>query len=55
MPGPRSDKALPGRTTAPLPEQNAHRDEALDEEEKILSGHPDVNMPALLTRDVKGG
>jgi hypothetical protein len=25
------------------------------EEEKLLAGRPDVNFPALLTRDVKGG
>jgi hypothetical protein len=31
-------------------------DEALwDDEEKILAGRPDVNMPALLPRDVQGG
>lgn len=31
------------------------RDEINEDEEKILSGRPDVNMPALLTKDVKGG
>jgi hypothetical protein len=30
-------------------------DESLWEEEKLLAGRIDVNMPALLTRDVKGG
>ena len=30
-------------------------DEPVLEEEKILAGHIDVNMPALLTRDVPGG
>jgi Protein of unknown function (DUF2934) len=30
-------------------------DEPVDDEEKILFGRPDVNMPALLTRDVRGG
>jgi hypothetical protein len=30
-------------------------DETFDDEEKLLDGHHDVNMPALLTRDVKGG
>jgi Protein of unknown function (DUF2934) len=29
--------------------------EQMLEEEKILAGHDDVNMPALLTRDVQGG
>jgi hypothetical protein len=30
-------------------------DEPLPDEEKILAGRPDVNMPALLTKDVLGG
>jgi hypothetical protein len=30
-------------------------DEFLQDEEKILAGRPDANMPALLTRDVPGG
>ncbi len=29
--------------------------DAMDDEEKILAGNPDVNYPALLTRDVQGG
>jgi hypothetical protein len=29
--------------------------EPIEDEERILAGHPDVNMPALLTRDVLGG
>jgi hypothetical protein len=33
-----------------------HRDdEPLEDEEKVLAGHPDANMPALLTKDVRGG
>ena len=32
-----------------------HEAEALDDEEKLLAGRPDVNLPALLTRDVPGG
>jgi len=31
------------------------RDESMLDEEKILAGHTDVNMPALLTKDVPGG
>jgi len=27
----------------------------MEDEEKILAGRPDVNMPALLTKDVPGG
>jgi hypothetical protein len=30
-------------------------DEFLQDEEKIMAGRPDANMPALLTRDVPGG
>jgi len=33
----------------------AKEDEPLLDEEKILAGRPDVNMPALLTKDVLGG
>ena len=36
------------------PEQKPH-DEPMLDEEKILAGRLDVNMPALLTRDVPGG
>jgi len=27
----------------------------LEDEEKVLDGRPDANMPALLTKDVRGG
>jgi hypothetical protein len=30
-------------------------EEEMDEEEKVLAGRPDANMPALLTQDVPGG
>jgi hypothetical protein len=30
-------------------------DEPMSEEEKVLAGKPDANMPALLTKDVLGG
>ena len=29
--------------------------EPMEDEEKILAGRPDVNFPALLTKDVRGG
>jgi Protein of unknown function (DUF2934) len=29
--------------------------EHMEEEEKVLAGHPDANMPSLLTKDVPGG
>ena len=34
--------------------ETPRRDE-FDDEEKILEGRPDVNLPALLTKDVQGG
>jgi Protein of unknown function (DUF2934) len=30
-------------------------DTSMDDEEKVVLGRPDANMPALLTRDVPGG
>jgi Protein of unknown function (DUF2934) len=30
-------------------------DEPVEDEEKVLAGHLDANMPALLTKDVPGG
>ena len=30
-------------------------EEPMGDEEKILAGRPDVNFPALLTKDVHGG
>jgi hypothetical protein len=30
-------------------------DEPMDDEEKILAGRSDANIPALLTKDVHGG
>ncbi len=35
-------------------EPEPHEESMLDEE-KVLAGHHDVNMPALLTKDVPGG
>ena len=34
---------------------DARNDEPVEDEEKILLGRADVNMPALLTKDVHGG
>jgi len=40
----------------PRPRRKAKRpDEPMGEEEKVLAGKPDANMPALLTKDVLGG
>jgi hypothetical protein len=30
-------------------------DETMEDEENILAGRPDANIPALLTKDVRGG
>jgi hypothetical protein len=35
--------------------QPGQGNEPIEDEERILAGCPDVNMPALLTRDVLGG
>jgi hypothetical protein len=32
-----------------------HDHDGLDDQEKILAGRRDVNYPAMLTKDVKGG
>ena len=36
-------------------EQSGRYDHSLEEEEKLLAGRADVNLPALLTKDVPGG
>ena len=35
--------------------EERRRDDEAKEEEKVLAGRPDANMPALLTQDVRGG
>jgi len=35
--------------------ERSRTDDTQEDEEKILEGRPDVNMPALLTKDVQGG
>jgi DUF2934 family protein len=35
--------------------QRASAEEPLRDEEKILEGRPDADIPALLTKDVPGG
>ncbi len=35
--------------------QPVRREEAMEDEEKILANRSDANIPALLTRDVMGG
>ena len=35
--------------------QPGRDNDPMEDEERILAGRPDVNMPAFLTRDVLGG
>ena len=41
--------------TEQLGEHSGSDDEFTGEEEKVLAGRPDANIPALLTKDVRGG
>jgi hypothetical protein len=43
------------RATAERSRMKSRRAKPAPEEEKILEGRADVNMPALLTKDVRGG
>ena len=36
-------------------EERRRDDEPEEEEEKVLDGRPDANIPALLSKDVRGG
>jgi Protein of unknown function (DUF2934) len=36
-------------------DERRSEDYPIEDEEKILAGRPDANMPALLTKDVLGG
>ena len=36
-------------------EERGHDDGFMEDEEKVLAGRPDANIPALLTKDVHGG
>jgi hypothetical protein len=40
---------------ATLESLNREHDDEFAEEEKVLAGRPDANIPALLTKDVRGG
>ena len=42
-------------TIEQLGEDSGSDDEFTGEEEKVLAGRPDANIPALLTKDVRGG
>lgn len=51
----RAKNEANGDDAGDLPWPARDDDPLLDEAEKILAGRTDVNMPALLTRDVQGG
>jgi hypothetical protein len=36
-------------------EERSREDGLIEDEEKVLAGRPDANIPALLTKDVPGG
>ena len=55
MPVPDRDEKPPARGRASSVRKRGPSDEPMDEEEKVLAGRPDANMPALLTQDVLGG
>ena len=42
-------------TIEPLGEDSGSGVEFTEEEEKVLAGRPEANIPALLTMDVEGG
>ena len=50
MPDPKHTENQPGPQT-----EQSRPPQPMEDEEKILAGRADVNMPALLTKDVQGG
>jgi hypothetical protein len=42
-------------TSEGFAEPPARADEPMEDEEKVLAGRLDVNLPAMLTKDVPGG
>jgi hypothetical protein len=55
MSDPRKDEEKPKVESPHAVAETDRRDEHLEDEEKILAGRSDVNLPALLTKDVQGG
>ena len=52
----RAARSIGGMQPSRIPAAAHGRDdEPMEDEEKILAGRPDVNIPALLTKDVHGG
>ena len=51
-----SDSAGKGSSSNPAKAKPPQERKAqMEDEEKIIAGRPDVNYPALLTKDVPGG
>lgn len=49
-------KAEPPTSTEPSPAgTQSQPEDTMDDEEKVVAGRDDANLPALLTRDVPGG
>ncbi len=55
MPEPDRDENQPASETARAADNRVRPDESMEDEEKVLAGRLDANMPALLTKDVPGG
>jgi hypothetical protein len=49
------DAKQPAHKTSRSIRKRDEPDEIVEEEEKVLAGRADVNLPALLTKDVPGG
>jgi hypothetical protein len=55
MPYPRLDEEQILGAAKQMEAARPDREDTLDDQEKVLDGRPDVNMLALLIKDVKGG
>jgi hypothetical protein len=51
----RADDHLRLASIENLGAERVRYDGSMDDEEKILAGRPDANIPALLAKDVRGG
>jgi hypothetical protein len=55
MAEPDREEEQPAREAEYSMRKRDQRDEPIGEEEKVLAGRSDANIPALLTQDVPGG
>jgi hypothetical protein len=51
----RADDHWCRATVERFADERVRNDEPMQDEEKILAGRSDANIPALLTKDVQGG